>query len=100
MPAKAPQIKALPVALPGLTAAACATSTVLPAAAWTGGGSREDQRLARAICRAACPALRECRAWALGPGMSRAPGILGGLTEVERKAIRRSRRAADGSGTP
>ncbi len=75
--------------------AAC-SSGILPAEAWDTGASKEDQALARAICRAACPCLRQCRQYALGPSGVSVGGIAGGLSEGERQVIRRNRKQAAG----
>jgi Transcription factor WhiB len=50
--------------------------------------------IARGICLGLCPQLRACREWALGPGNSQLPGIVGGMTEDERRAVRRNRKQA------
>jgi Transcription factor WhiB len=85
-------IHALTAPVPDLGEAACAESGVLPPSAWTGGGSRIDQITARGICLHLCPVLAACREWAIS---SRAvPGIAGGLSEAERRQIRRNRKAA------
>ncbi|MCP2339206.1 WhiB family transcriptional regulator [Actinomadura rupiterrae] len=49
-------------------------------------------KLARALC-ARCPVWRPCRAWGLGLGTYAHPdpgGMIGGLTELERRAVRRA----------
>jgi Transcription factor WhiB len=91
---KPPPVQALPAPVPDLSGAACATGQHLPPSAWTGGGTRAERIMAIGICRSLCPQLRACRAWALGPGTSPLPGILGGLTEGERRQIRHNRKQA------
>lgn len=52
-----------------------------------GGSTREPKR----VC-AACPVWRECRAWALENGVRH--GVWGGLSDRERKRVRRRARTA------
>lgn len=47
---------------------------------------------AKAIC-ARCPVVRECLAWALKTGQD--AGVWGGLTEQERRQLRRDARLLD-----
>lgn len=48
---------------------------------------------AKAVC-ARCPVVRECLAWALETGQD--AGVWGGLTEQERRQLRRDARLLDG----
>ena len=86
-----PEIADLPVPVPRLPGAACA-SGILPPRSWTGGGTRADQIAAIGVCRQLCEQLLACREWALSN--SQVPGIAGGLTDAERRQIRRNRKAA------
>lgn len=54
------------------------------------GPATVEIRAAKAIC-ADCPVLGECRDWALGSKQA-AYGVWGGLTEIERATVRRSRK--------
>jgi WhiB family redox-sensing transcriptional regulator len=54
-------------------------------------GRGADLRSARALCES-CPVSRECLDLALGD--DRLDGIWGGLTSVQRRAMRRQRRVA------
>jgi Transcription factor WhiB len=50
--------------------------------------SPAERKAARHVCETACPALAECRAWALTlPADVR--GVIGGLTRVDRERIRK-----------
>jgi len=89
---RTPEIPVLPVPVPRLPGAACA-SGILPPRAWTGGGSRTDQITATGICKHLCEQLLSCREWAISN--AHVPGIAGGLTDAERKLIRRNRKAAE-----
>jgi hypothetical protein len=86
-----PEIADLPVPVPRLPGAACA-SGILPPRAWTGGGTRADRIAAIGICQQLCEKLLPCREWALATGAGTVDGILGGLTPDERAAIRRQRK--------
>jgi WhiB family redox-sensing transcriptional regulator len=54
-------------------------------------GYREQVAEAKAIC-AACPVREPCRTWALAHPPER--GVWGGLTERERRALRKRSRVA------
>ncbi|WTX00320.1 WhiB family transcriptional regulator [Streptomycetaceae bacterium NBC_01309] len=43
---------------------------------------------AKTICRRYCPELETCRAWAFDTNQEH--GVLGGMSEEERRAVRRS----------
>lgn len=49
----------------------------------------DDCDTARAVCRT-CPVMAECREY----GMAERFGVYGGLTERERRRVRRNRKAA------
>jgi WhiB family redox-sensing transcriptional regulator len=49
-------------------------------------GDKRAVRAAKAVCRT-CQVIRPCRAWALAHPGER--GVWGGLTEAERRVIRR-----------
>ena len=53
-------------------------------------GDHESISAAKAVC-ATCQVVRPCRAWALAHPGER--GIWGGLTEAERRAVRRQHRS-------
>jgi hypothetical protein len=90
-----PHIPELAEPLPDLDGAACIDHPYLSPDAWTGGAPYADQMLAKAICRA-CPVLKACRSWALGPSGMNMTGIIGGLSEGDRRQIRRQRQSAEG----
>jgi Transcription factor WhiB len=76
--------------LPDLPGAACVGNKYLNENSWTGGAPYADQQLARVICRTSCPALAACRTFALTPTGMSVPGIVGGLSEGERRPLRRA----------
>jgi WhiB family redox-sensing transcriptional regulator len=55
------------------------------------GGSNLQAALAKSICKL-CPVRSECLEWALATGQD--SGVWGGLSEEERRALRRARRRA------
>jgi len=89
----APRIPELAERLPVLDGASCLDHPYVSPDAWTGGASHRDRMLAKIICTT-CPVLSACRAWALGPSGTVMPGIIGGMTEAERRQVRYDRRAA------
>ncbi|MGH8898415.1 MAG: WhiB family transcriptional regulator [Egibacteraceae bacterium] len=58
------------------------------------GPALEQIARAKAVCQD-CPVVHECLEWALGTGQD---GIWGGLTQDERRALRRARRRRPGGG--
>jgi WhiB family redox-sensing transcriptional regulator len=72
-------------ALPYLPLAACRAEGVDPA--WWFPSRGEPLEPARAVCRG-CPEREPCLVWALGQG-SRLAGVWGGLSEQERRKLRR-----------
>lgn len=42
---------------------------------------------AKAVCRNRCPVMEQCQAWALATNQEH--GVLGGLSEEERRSIKR-----------
>jgi WhiB family redox-sensing transcriptional regulator len=61
----------------------------------TTGPAEAQTQAAKAIC-ALCPVQAECLEWALGAGSSSEFGIWGGLTEEERRSMRRTWRRRNG----
>ncbi|MGW5849948.1 WhiB family transcriptional regulator [Streptomyces sp. NPDC055254] len=57
----------------------------------TGGPALLQIEKAKAVCRR-CPVLNDCLEWALEGGLEM--GVCGGLTEDERRAVKRRTRAA------
>lgn len=55
-------------------------------------GARYEARAAKEICEV-CPVLAECREWVLS-GPDSGHGVVGGLTGLERRRLRRERRDA------
>jgi hypothetical protein len=78
--------------MPDLGGASCVSHAYVPASAWTG-ASHRGQALAKAVC-GTCPAMKECRKWALGPSAISMSGILGGLSAAERRQARHDREVA------
>jgi WhiB family redox-sensing transcriptional regulator len=55
----------------------------------TSGPALVQQALAKSVCRR-CPVMIQCRTWALTTGQ--AAGVWGGMSEDERRAVRRRER--------
>jgi WhiB family redox-sensing transcriptional regulator len=62
----------------------------------TTGPAAAQTQAAKAIC-ALCPVKDECLEWALGAGSSSEYGVWGGLTEEERRGLRRQQGPRHGS---
>jgi WhiB family redox-sensing transcriptional regulator len=74
--------------LPWMEGAAC--TQVDPELFFPRKGPNRTTKAARSVCRA-CPVSLQCLEWALGfPGQE---GILGGMTERERRRLRKEREA-------
>ncbi len=52
------------------------------------GPARDQMEIAKRVC-ARCEVLESCLAWALDSGLDH--GVMGGMTETERRELRRSR---------
>jgi WhiB family redox-sensing transcriptional regulator len=61
----------------------------------TTGPAEQQIQDAKAVC-ALCPVQGECLEWALGAGSQADFGVWGGLTEEERRSLRRRRQRSNG----
>jgi len=69
--------------VPDLEGAACVSSTMLPADAWSQPADSDLGQAAMFIC-AGCPVLDPCRSWAVDLGRHQ-DGIIGGMSASERR---------------
>ena len=64
--------------------AECARRDIYDPDAWF-----DDRSFARAVCRSRCPVIEDCLVWALDELTARDGSVAGGLTEGERRILKR-----------